>query len=465
MRGTAPKHDRGRVARVSVEEQQHRTTSLLAPRYLATTLGGTALIFLYAFETMAVTTVMATVTRDLHGRAWYSVAFSLTLASSVVGTVAGGLVADRRGARLPLLVAIGVFATGLLLAGLAPTIGVFVVARFLQGIGGGALTVSIYVLVGEVFDGIDQPRLFGLFSAAWIVPSMVGPLLAGVVADTLGWRWVFLGVLVVAGGATALILPALRASPRTARAAEPDGRRRLLLAVLVASAVVTVDLAGRNETIGGHLLAGLGVVATLAALRPLLPSGTLRLARGLPAVIAMRGVLSSGYLAAEIYVPYLLQARYDLPPWQAGLALTGSALSWAAAAQVQGRLGARLSHVRAFGIGSLLLTAGIAGQFVIAALHPAPWLVALCWMSAGAGMGLAFPRTSVAVLGASAEDERGRNSAALTMCDTVAGATSIAITGVLFAAADGPAANGFVVVFGFCAACAAVGVGVARRTG
>ena len=67
--------------------------------YLATTLGATSLIFLYAFETLAVTTVMATVTRDLDGRSWYSVAFSLTLASSVVGTVVGGLVADRRGAR------------------------------------------------------------------------------------------------------------------------------------------------------------------------------------------------------------------------------------------------------------------------------------------------------------------------------------------------------------------------------
>lgn len=444
--------------------EQSTTTPLLAPRYRATTLGGTALIFLYAFETMAVTTVMATVTRELDGRAWYSVAFSLTLASSVVGTVAGGLLADRRGAALPLLLAVGVFASGLLMAGLAPTIEVFVVARFLQGMGGGAVTVAIYVLVGEVFDGVDQPRLFGLFSAAWIVPSMVGPLLAGVVADTVGWRWVFLGVLVVAGGATALILPALRTSAQVDRARDPDGRRRLVLAVLVAAAVVSVDLAGRSESIPGHVLAGLGVIATLAALRPLLPPGALRVARGLPAIIAMRGTLSAGYLAAEIYVPYLLQARYDLPPWQAGLALTGSALTWAGAAQVQGRLGERLSHAQAFGAGAALLTLGIAGQFLNAALHPNGVLVAICWMCAGAGMGLAFPRTTVAVLGASAEEERGRNSAALTMCDTVAGATSIAITGILFAAADGPAATGFATVFGFCAVCAGAGVVVARRT-
>ena len=439
------------------------TTPLLAPRYLATTLGATSLIFLYAFETLAVTTVMATVTRDLDGRSWYSVAFSLTLASSVVGTVVGGLVADRRGARLPLLVAIGVFSSGLLLAGLAPTIGVFVLARFLQGIGGGAVTVSIYVLVAEVFDGIDQPRLFGLFSAAWIVPSMVGPLLAGVVADTVGWRWVFLGVLAVACGATALLLPALRARPPVERAAEPDGRRRLVLAVLVAGSVVSVDLAGRAETTTGHVIAGLGVVATLAALRPLLPAGTLRVARGLPAVIAVRGVLSAGYLAAEIYVPYLLQARYGAPPWLAGLALTVSALSWAAAAQVQGRLGERLSHARAFGVGAVLLTVGIAGQLLVAAVHPSGWWVAPFWLLAGAGMGISFPRTSVAVLTASAEEERGRNSAALTMCDTVAGATSIAVSGVLFAAAQGPADSGFVTVFAVCSALAGLGVVVAGR--
>ena len=103
-----------------------------------------------------------------------------------------------------------VFATGLLLAGLAPGMELFVAARFLQGLGAGAMTVSLYVVVARIYAPVDHPAIFGAFAAAWVIPSMVGPSLAGVVAETVGWRWVFLGVVALAAAATAAVLPAVR---------------------------------------------------------------------------------------------------------------------------------------------------------------------------------------------------------------------------------------------------------------
>src|SRR3954453_8878653 len=196
--------------RPDIADPAPATTPLLSPRYRFATVGMVSLVFLAAFEALAVATIMPTVSAELHARAWFSAAFSATLAASVVGMVAGGLWSDRTGPRLPLLASVAVFAFGLLLAGLAPDIGLFVAARFLQGLGAGAMTVALYVVVARIYDPVDHPRIFGAFAAAWVVPSMIGPTVAGLVQEAAGWRWVFLGVVALAVAATVMLLPGLR---------------------------------------------------------------------------------------------------------------------------------------------------------------------------------------------------------------------------------------------------------------
>ncbi|MCY7396422.1 MAG: MFS transporter [Nocardioides sp.] len=443
-----------------------RTTPLLSPGYRWATVGMVSLVFLAAFENLAVTTVMATVAADLDGRSWFSVAFSATLAASVVGMVAGGLYADRRGAVPSLLASVGIFVAGLVVAGVAPGIEIFVAARFLQGLGSGAMTVSLYVLVAHVYEPVDRPRIFGAFAAAWVLPSMIGPPVAGAVATTVGWRWVFLGVVVLSAAATAALGPALRearATPVTA-STTADGPRRLLLAVAVAAAVVSVDLAARLSGTPGRVLALVGVLGALAAVRPLLPTGSLRARRGLPSVVLLRGLVAAAFSAAEIHVPYLLQTRYDAPPWLAGLVLTVGALGWAGASQVQGRMGARLSHVEALRAGSLLLLAGLAAQLVVVAFQLPAVLVPVAWVAAGAGMGLMYPRISSYVLGVSAPAERGTNTAAMSIGDAVGGATAIAITGLVFTTLGTETWTAFTGVFAATTMIAVLAVVVSRRT-
>src|SRR6188768_1656991 len=232
-----------------------------------------SLIFLAAFEALAVTTIMPTVSADLDGRAWFSAAFSATLAASVVGMVVGGLWSDRTGPRLPLLASVAVFAGGLLLAGLAPGIELFVAARFLQGLGSGAMTVALYVVVARIYAPIDHPRIFGAFAAAWVIPSMVGPSVAGVVQEAFGWRWVFLGVVALAVASTGMLLPALSglldADPRSGEPSSVATRGRLALSVVVAGAVVGLDLAGRVSAGIGFAAAVVALVVVLLAVRSL----------------------------------------------------------------------------------------------------------------------------------------------------------------------------------------------------
>lgn len=448
-----------------------RTTPLLDPVYRGATVGAVVLVFLAAFEALAVATVMPAVTADLDGRDLYAVAFSATLAASVVGMVAAGSWADRRGAVRPLLSAVALFGLGLMASGLAPTMAWLILGRFAQGLGLGGLVVSLYVLVAQVYAPVDRPRILGLFAAAWVLPGLIGPFLAGVVADTVGWRWVFLGVVLIAAAALVLLVPTLRhvppmeaSDPAAEAVAGPGGLGRLALAVAVAAAVVALNLVGSLPGLLRAVTALVAVAAALVAVRPLLPRGTLRAARGLPSVIGLRGLVAGAFFASESYLPYLLQEQYDAAIWVSGLVLTVATLSWATASQVQGRLGERLPDEAALRLGALLLAVGVAMILVIAALALPGLLVGVGWLFASAGMGLMFPRITSAVLKRTAVHERGTATSAITISDSVGAAVAVAVVGLAFTAV-GTAADreAFVSVLGLTFLLSLVAVGVSRR--
>ncbi|WP_043434472.1 MFS transporter, partial [Arthrobacter sp. I3] len=117
--------------------------------YLLVTLGACALVFLAAFESLAVTTIMPLVSRELDGAGLYALAFAGPLATGVIGMVAAGSWSDRKGPVAPLLAAVGMFVLGLLIAGTAGTMPVLVSGRLVQGLGGGGLTVALYVVIAR----------------------------------------------------------------------------------------------------------------------------------------------------------------------------------------------------------------------------------------------------------------------------------------------------------------------------
>ena len=435
---------------------------LLSSAYVATTVGMFALCAFVAFEATAVTTIMPTVARELDGVGLYALAFAAPLASGVVGMVAAGGWSDRRGPLVPLAAALVLFASGLVVCGLAPSMEVLVAGRVLQGLGGGALTVCLYVLVGLIFPASLQPAVFTSFAAAWVLPTLFGPALAAYVAHALSWRWVFLGVVFMVAGAAALVAPSVRGLEARATG-EPAPRSRIVWAVTAAVAVLGMELLGSREGAVAVLMVVAAVVALVAVSR-LVPTGTLALRRGLPAVISTRGLLSGAFFCGETYIIFVLQDHWGLSAGTAGLALTGVGLSWTAASWVQSRLAATLSDTTAMRTGSALVLAGTLGLIGSVVLHVPAALAVATYVLAGTGMGLAYPRTSVAMLAESGDSDRGFNSAALSIADSLGGALVISGSGVAFAVADRAGGDPFVAALTLGGAVAALSVLAAART-
>src|SRR6185437_6039768 len=155
-----------------------------------------ALVTLTAFEELAVSTAMPVAATALGGVREYALAFSLFITTSLVGTVIAGGWADGKGPRGPLIGGLATFVVGLLICGASPTFGVLLAGRAVAGFGAGLQIVAIYVSVADGYPVERHPQVFAWLSAAWVLPAIVGPAVAGWVAGIGDWTWrlVFLAV-------------------------------------------------------------------------------------------------------------------------------------------------------------------------------------------------------------------------------------------------------------------------------
>jgi MFS family permease len=446
-----------------------------APQRRALTLGLVTTITLVAFEALAVITVLPVVSRDLHGLRLYGWVTSAFFLTTLLATVVAGERADRHGPAPVFVTAVALFAVGLAVGGLAPSMPVLVLARGLQGLGAGAVPAVVYASVGRTYPEALRPRLFAVTSSAWVVPGIIGPAISALVASRFGWRAVFLGLLPLVLVAAALTVPALRRVGTPPRPAEPDGgspgrpggRGLLADAVLVAAGtgLVLGGLTERAPLLGAALVAA-GLAVGVRPLVRVLPAGTLRARRGLPVAVLMRGLLTFTFFGADTYVPLAITSVRGRSTAVASLAVTAATLAWTSAAWVQERRARVTSGRRMVTTGMLVVVAGIGCSIV--ALHPAvPVALAVAgWGIGGFGIGLAYSPISVLVLRHAPAGQEGRATGSMQLADNLGVALGAGLGGALVAAGDAagwrPGA-GIAAAFGLAAV---VGLGaalVARR--
>ncbi|MBP2369079.1 MFS transporter [Pseudonocardia parietis] len=427
-----------------------------------TTVGILLLISLTAFEAMGVGTAMPVVVADLGAITQYAWPFVVFLAAAVFGTAFGGRWCDARGPRFPLLVAPAVFGIGLLVAGWATTMAELLAGRVLQGLGAGVQGVAVYVLVAEVYPARQRPAVFGLISSAWVLPSLVGPPLAGLVTERFSWHWVFLGLLPVVALALLLVLPAVRRLGPPGPRPATGGAGVVLAALGAAVGVASLSWALENPDVRGAVVGAIALVVLVPALRRLLPRGTFAARRGVPSVVAARGLVAGAFFTVISFLPLMLTATHGWSPAAAGTPLIVASLGWSAAAAWQARYPDRDRSVM-LRAGFAAIVVGQLALIPVAAGRLPGWFAIGAWGLAGLGMGVAFSAIAYLTLAHSEPADVGSNSSAAQLLDQLATASFVGLGGALLVLLVSPAVA-MPVLLGIVAVLGLAGAVTASRT-
>ena len=402
------------------------------------TIGLCANIVAIAFETIAVATAMPVAARDLNGLSYYAWSFSLFGIGMLFATVVAGRLADRIGPAKPLVVGLGIFLVGLVLAGTAEHMVQLVGGRLVQGLGSGIINTAIFVCVAQAYSATQRPTMFTYISTAWILPSFVGPPISAWLTQQLSWHWVFFAVipLVVFGGL--MVLPTLRRMMRdyVQPEASPDGPRPapLWAAAVVAVAAAMLQLAGQRLDWWALGLAVVGLAALAVGLPRLMPACFVSLQGGLSAVIVARGFLAGAFVGAEAFIPLMLVEDRKIALVLAGAALTVGSVGWTAGSWLQSRPWLKIRRDRLITLGCCSLALGLSGTAVVAFIPAIPYyFVAVAWIFSGLGMGLSTSSTALATMTLSNAAEQGRNASSLNLSDALGAALFVGVSGSIFA--------------------------------
>jgi EmrB/QacA subfamily drug resistance transporter len=355
-----------------------------------------------------VNVALPSIQRDLNAAPataqWVISGYALTFGLALIPA---GRLGDSLGRRRMFLIGLSAFVLTSALSGMAPTAGLLIAARLLQGVAGGLLIPQNSGLVQELFQGAERGRAFGIIGATVGVATAAGPVAGGLILTAFtgpeAWRWVF--YINVPIGLVALLL-ARRFVPAVGTAGP---RRRVHLdvvgALLLGGGVIGVLLPVVNAENGG--LRQLGWLFAPAALllttfawweartaqrgrQPLLPPGLFRVP-GFTAGSVIGGVYFVGFTGIWLVLALFFQHGLGYTPLRSGLAVTPFALGMAAAAAIAGRLVSRLGRWLTV-IGLATTVTGLVATALLLSHAPAgpatAWQVAAPLLVAGFGGGL-----------------------------------------------------------------------------
>ncbi|MFI7083356.1 MFS transporter [Streptomyces anulatus] len=386
--------------------------------HAAATLTFATVMFLTGFAALAVVPTLPTAAEDLNGVSLFPLVAGTFVAASLLGGVLGGHWADRSGARRPLALGMILSVVTLLVSASSVSIWQLVIGRFVDGLAAGMVAVSVTTAIGQSYPEYLRPRMLAMMSASWIIPSLVGPPVAGVVAEVWSWRTVFYGLAVLTALPALALVAVLRRAPAGDETQAPPVEERASRPPLVVAGMLSLGAALGQYGVSGwdarHLLFVVAGVALLVVFAPrLLPEGTWRSARGLPTAVLLRGLTSGTYFTVEALVPLMLITERRVAAVTVGVAFTASAVLWAVASWVQGKLLQDVARHRLVMVGALIMAASVALAVAGSFSGVSPLLAMAAMPLAAVGMGMLDPCVTVLSLAHSALDRLGHTTSAM----------------------------------------------------
>jgi EmrB/QacA subfamily drug resistance transporter len=398
-------------------------------------------IFLAAMESTVVATAMPRVVTSLGGLELYSWVFSGFLLTSTVTMPVWGRLSDMVGARRTFLVGLTIFLLGSGLSGLAQSMSQLIGFRMLQGLGAGSLMTIGMTIIGALFRLERRAKMQAYISGVWGVASLCGPLIGGLLADHVSWRWVFYVNVPFGALAMALIAAGLRDQPRNGRPPVIDYAGLALFTIGVSALLIGVLEAGRvARWTGADVLGPLGLAAAAGvafvaverrAADPIIPLRLFRIRMVLAA--AVTGFLAGMAMFGAIsFVPLFLQSVSGMTATGAGVVLIPFVLGWVCMSITSARLVLHVGYRTVVVAGMLCL--------VLAFLLLSRWSESLTLVTAmrdalvgGIGMGLTMVPMLIAVQSAVARTDLGAATSMIQFFRTLGGAIGLSVMGTVMA--------------------------------
>lgn len=347
-----------------------------------------------------------------------------------------GKLGDRFGRKPVLLAALLLFVAGALWCALATSLPTFVLARVLQGIGGGGLMVGAQATLGEIISPRERGRYLGLFGAVYVVPAVAGPLLGGLLVDIASWRWIF--AIHVPLGALALGMLAITLRlPRPGRGEPIDVLGSLALAGTVVGTVLLANML--VDMVGWQVgLLGLGTAAAFAiwlastrfARDPVLPFALLR-RRGVAIPVLLSFSVGFALFGTISYVPAFARVGLGASAIQSGLVVTGLMAGAILTMTVTGGIITRTGRYRRYPIAGTALIAG--GALILGLAGPrldGTGLIAALFVI-GLGVGMVMQVVMLAAQNAADPSDLGAVTSSVLFLRQVGASVGVALVGAL----------------------------------
>ena len=398
-----------------------------------------ACTFLTALDVFVVGTAMPTIVAQLGGVALYAWVFSSYLLASTVTMPIYGKLADTYGRKPIFTAGTLVFLVGSALCGLAQDMTQLILFRIVQGLGAGAVFPVTLTIVGDQFSLEQRARIVGLFSATWGVAGIVGPLVGGLIADHLSWRWIFLLNLPVGAVALVMLWTQLREQVARRRRRIDYSGALLLTGGLTALMVGLLEAGSTLPTLSPTALVLFATALVLLALsgwharrvpEPVLP---LELLGRRLILVASLGVFLGGVVnsAVGIFVPVFAQGVLGGTATMAGAMLIPTSFTWPLGSVIGGRLMMRLGYRGAVLLGACVITAG--AGLLVTLRHDSLVATALTAVGViGLGMGLSMANLTIAVQNAVPWEQRGLVTSVNQFFRSIGQAIGVAMLGAVF---------------------------------
>jgi len=402
--------------------------------------GAMLALFLSALDQTIVATALPAIAADLGDLeliGWVVTAYLLT---STAATPVLGKLSDQLGRRVVVHLCLATFLLGSVLCALAPSMLVLVLARALQGIGGGGLITMSQALVADVVSPRERGRYSGIISGVWAAAAVLGPTLGGFLTQYLSWPWIFWINLPLGLLAFLVIDRQLRRLHLARRKARIDYPAVVLFAAVTTAFLLALSWAAIP---GGHLapetlvalavfLLG-GAVLVLhqrRAAEPILPPRFLK-DRVVGPLLAAIFLVFGSYLAAAVLLPTFLQVALGASPDETGLLMIPMMVSGTISAWRAGVYASRTGRYKGPPLLSLPLSIATLLVLGFTASLLTPIAASLLFMLVGLGIGPIFPMTMIAAQNAVERHDLGAVSGAVGFSRALGGAVATAAASAL----------------------------------